>query len=748
MNRRGYPGKLLRWAYRLGMKTRRLSRPQVVASFGPGDTHARTIGRIYVINLDRQPLRWQGVHQQLQLLRDRSGVPLSELTTRLSAIDALSYTERPSESHIIPSYCLEDQLRVEPQHALASLKFDVSSHVTMTRQEIAVALSHIGAWRQVANGDCAYALVLEDDACFLRNFASLTDMAWDSLRSPDEGPMFDLLYLSYAEVKGGAEKLWVSQHLFRPSRGLWYLSGYVLSKRGATRLLGLLPVRGPVDLWINHQFQQLDVFAASKPVITQRLDQKSDNRYSILPHLTRLGILNDAKPVLEVSRPVRSPIFAFGEHGTGLTSLAMALSMLGYRCCSDVDRLPPSELSRLIRRKRGRIFDAYVNVGDLYSRYEELAETHPNAVFIVTGRATDRLDTINGDGEIGDWHPLDVMLGRMKAASRDVLFVAQDDPRKWARLSSVLGLVPPATDYPNISDIGQRQLSHALARAETNGRAKPGKADRLPWIVASKAGWVGLPLAEEPSKAACAPIGLGSPDFWSLRNDTFPGNLAFFTPDNAVHAGSELTLTLRKEFVGVRDFTSAAISTNAAYTYGTFEAILRATDVPGLVTGVFLHRNSPRQEIDIELLGRSPSKMLVNVFYNPGVEGSDYEYGYRGTPVLLDLGFDASADFHRYGIEWTPTAIRWFVDGRLVHERANWDPTPIPHLAMCFHVNLWAPNSVELAGRLAKGRLPASVQVRAIYLESPQSTVAAALTEGTRSASCSRPYATTPREGR
>jgi hypothetical protein len=64
------------------------------------------------------------------------------------------------------------------------------------------------------------------------------------------------------------------------------------------------------------------------------------------------------------------------------------------------------------------------------------------------------------------------------------------------------------------------------------------------------------------------------------------------------------------------------------------------------VTGLFLHRNGPRQEIDIEFLGRDTTRMFVNVFYDPGIPGTKLEYGYRGTPTVIDLGFDASKTFH------------------------------------------------------------------------------------------------------
>ena len=149
---------------------------------------------------------------------------------------------------------------------------------------------------------------------------------------------------------------------------------------------------------------------------------------------------------------------------------------------------------------------------------------------------------------------------------------------------------------------------------------------------------------------------------------------------------------------------------------------LQATSVPGLVTGFFLHRDSPRQEIDVEITGNRPKQLLVNVFYNPGTDGAKFDYGYRGTPAAIQLGFDASKALHRFTIEWDPCEIRWFVDGELVHRRASWNPTPIPHLPMTLHVNTWPTRSRELAGRLALRALPASAIVRTIAVDAMNSS--------------------------
>jgi beta-glucanase (GH16 family) len=203
-----------------------------------------------------------------------------------------------------------------------------------------------------------------------------------------------------------------------------------------------------------------------------------------------------------------------------------------------------------------------------------------------------------------------------------------------------------------------------------------------------------------------------------LRDDTFPGNLGLFRSANVTAESSGgLSLTVVQEPLGVRNFSAASISSRGAFLYGRFEATLQATNASGLVTGFFLHRDSPRQEIDVEITGNRPDRLLINVFYNPGPDGAKLDYGYRGTPVAIPLEFDASKTAHRFAIEWEPSEIRWLVDGELVHRRVAWDPTPIPDLPMRLHVNTWPTRSRELAGRLALRSLPASAIVRSIAVD-------------------------------
>ncbi|MBT3221280.1 MAG: family 16 glycosylhydrolase [Proteobacteria bacterium] len=173
--------------------------------------------------------------------------------------------------------------------------------------------------------------------------------------------------------------------------------------------------------------------------------------------------------------------------------------------------------------------------------------------------------------------------------------------------------------------------------------------------------------------------------------------------------------------LGERAYVSGNIATKdidyARYQYGRFEIVLKPPKVSGVLTAFFLHRYDPWQEIDTEFLGRDTTKMLVNVFYNPGEPGDLYNYGYRGTPVLIDLGFDAADDFHKYAVEWEQNELRWFVDDELVHVRSRNRPTPIPHLPMRLHVNTWPCCSEELAGPFDATALPISAEIKSLNID-------------------------------
>ena len=210
------------------------------------------------------------------------------------------------------------------------------------------------------------------------------------------------------------------------------------------------------------------------------------------------------------------------------------------------------------------------------------------------------------------------------------------------------------------------------------------------------------------------------PAFWDQLDDTFECNLAHFRPRNVDTQGEGLTLSLRPEQDGDRAYTAGSIATkktpDAQYQFGRFEAVLKPARGPGIISAFFLYRFDPWQEIDFEFLGRDTTKAMLNVYYNPGGAGAKYNYGLRGSPVLVDLGFDAADDFHTYAIEWDVDEIRWYVDDRLIHRRAEGRPTPVPQLPMRLHLNVWPICSEELAGKLDPAALPTQAQFKSMTI--------------------------------
>lgn len=292
-------------------------------------------------------------------------------------------------------------------------------------------------------------------------------------------------------------------------------------------------------------------------------------------------------------------------------------------------------------------------------------------------------------------------------------------PRRFVPTLLVLGisctgvLYSPDTRIP-VADLDCEVLEH----------------DGEPWIVpASKMSGYCDPISENPTPRWSHRNGtyemsrkdnLTTVDttYWKKLDSTFFCNNAVFSPENIQPAGDGgIHLHLEAKPAQDRQYTSASIATKSdRHLYGRYEVVMKPAKASGVITAFFLYRFDPWQEIDFEFVGKDTTKALINVFYNPGEEGDLYNYGYRGTPVIVDLGFDAADDYHRYAIEWEPNEIRWFVDDKLIHRRTSGQPVPVPHLPMRFHINVWPICSEELAGPLDVSALPTGADVKSVQV--------------------------------
>ena len=566
-----------------------------IAAFGGGDGR---IGAILVVNLDRQPRRWRRVRRELGRFRTFDGAPLLSIARRLTAVDARDGRAVAATADVDTTYRVGDQLHVQPDARLANF-FHADEPVRMTRQEVAVARSHVEVWKAVATGSENHVLVLEDDVWFRRDAATVIDRVWKAALkhcSADGGPK--LLYLSYEDAGGTAERINVDDGLFRPVRGLWFLSGYILSREGAVALLQAMPVVGPVDLWMNYRFEALGALALSSPVILQRHDAGSDNSYSILPYLARAGTIDADAGLLPSDQKRIGPLIAWTAGGDR-EGMVMALSMLGLRVRAfdgDEDKVQAHELSPLFGT-----FDAIIDPPLAPSAISAIVVS-PIAKFVVEEAALLRASWLS------------------RLPSEQTLVLPDDllDTERWKPLCVFLDLDEPVQAFPVGAARGLRIFrdDRSDVRPLTSTaqfRRDACQLDDSPWVLPPQRGWrPSTPVAKPapcPGRRLAHSTMVTAPSSFRPFVGTFPGNMASFTKEGIVHDEGGARLILNKAAGDGRPYRSGAFASVRSFQHGRFEAEIKAASGAGLVTGFFLHRDAPRQEIDIELAGTAPTQI-------------------------------------------------------------------------------------------------------------------------------------------
>jgi beta-glucanase (GH16 family) len=125
-------------------------------------------------------------------------------------------------------------------------------------------------------------------------------------------------------------------------------------------------------------------------------------------------------------------------------------------------------------------------------------------------------------------------------------------------------------------------------------------------------------------------------------------------------------------------YASGEHRSNGYFGYGCYEASFKPVLVPGVVTSFFTFAgpydnggNGQHNEIDVEFLGNQPGRAQLNFWTD------DDSYGSRNE-VLIDLGYDPAAAYHRYGFKWTSRSIEWYVDGKRVYTAVDQASSPTP----------------------------------------------------------------------
>lgn len=132
-------------------------------------------------------------------------------------------------------------------------------------------------------------------------------------------------------------------------------------------------------------------------------------------------------------------------------------------------------------------------------------------------------------------------------------------------------------------------------------------------------------------------------------------------------------------------YSGGEFRTRKFYGYGRYEVSMKAIKNDGVVASFFTYTGpsdkNPWDEIDIEILGKDPTKVQFNYFTN----------GRGNNEYMHDLGFDASEDFHTYAFEWYEDKIIWYVDGVEVHSADKRIPVTKGKIMM----NAWCGTGVD-----------------------------------------------------
>lgn len=179
---------------------------------------------------------------------------------------------------------------------------------------------------------------------------------------------------------------------------------------------------------------------------------------------------------------------------------------------------------------------------------------------------------------------------------------------------------------------------------------------------------------------------------WYISNGWVNGNWhgCTWARSNLVLKNGILQMQITKVPNKLRSHKCAAIRTLGRLGYGVYEVRMRTAAAAGLNTAMFTYSGQPltpvHDEIDFEFLGKSPRNVQLNYYVS----------GKGGRESSVPVGSDASAIFHTYAFEWTPTSLRWYIDGRLVRTASGGAQ---PNTPGQFFLSLWM-GSPQLDGWL------------------------------------------------
>lgn len=165
------------------------------------------------------------------------------------------------------------------------------------------------------------------------------------------------------------------------------------------------------------------------------------------------------------------------------------------------------------------------------------------------------------------------------------------------------------------------------------------------------------------------------PARWSKSNHTL--GRTQLDPNNVTTSGGNLQIK-----IPARTLKGGEILTNSLKGYGSYSTRMNLPYAPSSITGFFLYKSPDYEsEIDIELYNDSTRRIMFTT----------YAGGAQTHTVTMQLPFDPTTGFHDYRFDYTPSAMNFYADGKLLKTWTDGIPTTDMHLML----NTWFPSWLE-----------------------------------------------------
>jgi len=160
-----------------------------------------------------------------------------------------------------------------------------------------------------------------------------------------------------------------------------------------------------------------------------------------------------------------------------------------------------------------------------------------------------------------------------------------------------------------------------------------------------------------------------------------------------------------------KPFKGAEVFSKNKVLYGKFEMRMKMIKGGGMLSTFYTIEHFPDgsdphwSEIDIEVLGRNNAQIMsTNLFINSS-NGS-----LLSTEEQIFMDYSLADDFHVYAIEWTPTYIAWFIDGKEVRRKTGAFVTHM-NIPQGYRFNAWISSSIPWVGAIDRSAMPAKQSV-------------------------------------